>query len=156
MAEAALAAAAAEWLRQRWLRQRWLRQRRRLVSGGLGLCFCGFLAEAAAAMFLASAAGGDLCSWWPRLVFLRLRQMRRLGFLVALACVSGCGGSGDLSFWPGGLCLCFCQLRRWLVFLVPVLEACFWRPLLVLQQQQSLCVAILLLMSEVIIYFCCR
>ena len=67
-----------------------------------------------------------------------------------------CGGSGDLSFWPGGLCLCFCQLRRWLVFLAPVLDACFWRPLLVLQQQQSLCVAILLLMSEVFIYFCCR
>ena len=68
----------------------------------------------------------------------------------------------------GVLCLCFCQLRWWLVFLAPVAEPrvtdglgcgrdfCFWRPLLVLQQQQSLCVAILMLMSEVIIYFCCR
>jgi hypothetical protein len=98
MAEAALAAAAAEWLRQRWLRQRrngcgsggdlclvalacvsaafwlrqrlrrrqdrqrWLRQWRRLVSGSLGLCFCGFMAEAVA----------ETCVWWPGLVFLRL------------------------------------------------------------------------------------
>ena len=145
MAEAVLAAAALAAAAAEWLRQRWLRQRRRLVSGGLGLCFCGFLAVAAAAMFLASAAGGDLCLWWPRLVFLRLRRFSWpwLVFLAAAAEI-------------GVLCLCFCQLRRWLVFLAPVAEPrvtdglgcgrdfCFWRPLLVLQQQQSLCVAILL------------
>jgi hypothetical protein len=37
------------------------------VSGSLGLCFCGFMAEAALA-----AAAAETCVWWPGLVFLRL------------------------------------------------------------------------------------
>ncbi len=58
------------------------------VSGGCGgVCVSGGCDGAAAAAYL--------CLWWPRLVFVRLRQMRRLGFLVALACVPGCGGGGD-------------------------------------------------------------
>jgi hypothetical protein len=94
LAAAALAAAAAEWLRQRWLRQR-----RRLVSGGLGLCFCGFLAEAAAATETGSAgcgSGGDLClaasacvsaALWLRQRW--LRQRRRLVSGVLGLCFCG-------------------------------------------------------------------
>ncbi len=108
LAAAALAAAAAEWLRQRWLRQR-----RRLVSGGLGLCFCGFLAEAAAATETGSAgcgSGGDLClaasafvsaAFWLRQrlrCFWRLRRVETCVHGGLGLCFFGCGRCGDLGF----------------------------------------------------------
>jgi hypothetical protein len=133
-------------------------------------------------VFLAAAAAAYLCFWQPRLVYLAaaaafvflaaaMERQRRLTCVYGGLglCLFGCGRCGDLGFlWRwlvflaaaaveiGVLCLCFCQLRWWLVFLAPVAEPrvtdglgcgrdfCFWRPLLVLQQQQNLCVAILL------------
>jgi hypothetical protein len=127
MAEAALAAAAAEWLRQR----------RRLVSGGLGLCFCGFLAEAAAATETGSAgcgSGGDLCLAASACVSaaLWLRQRRRLvsgglglcfcGFLAeAAAAMETCACGGSAGFMAeAALAVAAAETCVWLVFLAAV------------------------------------
>ncbi len=76
MAEAALAAAAAEWLRQRWLRQR----RNGYGSGG-DLCLVASACVSAAFWLrqrlrrrqaALAAAVAETCVWQPRLVFLRL------------------------------------------------------------------------------------